>query len=381
MYTISFPCAHHDECTFHRRYFPAALQDHVWIPRHQAALSAVSKQHEDASSASRSVYSVQVAGQSRLELLPRELLLLVLDSFTLADKACLALTSRSMACSIGSNVWSEVRQANRTRRNDFLRILVRDMREQFWHCEFCGVLHQRSREVVAPPVSSVKQHASPARRLLKTSRLFGQRRQSHAEEQKFQVRVHGVPIYVLSFPLVKSVTDWWITHKELGTCLHSLNCKGVRLYPHKSETARMILKYDFQPRIFENELSIRAAYTWEVENWRERLDIQEAGRSKAPDGRFKTIKSTGDIDLLLCQHMDAHSTLHAAFKERLSERMIRCQYCPTQMMVTQSNAFVMEYSIQFEVWHKLGPCQSPEERRWMHVVKGGREKKEFDWNE
>lgn len=371
----SIPCQSHRDCLSHRPCFPESHTSKAYARIQD--LKVPCKPGNDKLASEQQTWVdfkapiVTVVGRSQIELLPRELFFLVLQDLDPPEKASLALTSRSMAYAMGPDIWDATREWNRTEANHFLRILVRDISEKYWHCEECMVLHRRS-FAAAAQCSTFFRRFSVLNTLLRPQ-------ERHLDERQFHVRIQGAPLYTLSFPLIKAVMDRHLQSPHTGKCIDTLGCSGMRKFPYPSKVQKTILKYEFRPKIILDRILLKATYTWELENWRDILANPSKLRPKDEEDHIQPESLIKNVDLWVCEHMNAIAMLRDAAQRPLTRLELRCQYCPTQFWVTFTTGHLMKYYVEFQVWHNLGPCREPEEQRWTHFVSRGVEKKEYEW--
>lgn len=353
--TISIPCLSHQSCNFHQTISPSVH-----------ATCACQDSHHD--HGKDTTVAETRPGRLCLEKLPAELLLIIIDDLEPVAKACLALTSHSMASVIGTTFWRERRTKMRRDEmnveiNEFLNLLMRDVGNRYWHCAEYAILHQRS--FIEPQPIGLK---------LGYRHLKGLLSSQQRNDESFHVRVQGKPIYTLTFPTAEAMTDR--LHMGPKICTDTLSCKAVYKYSYPYPILYMVLKVEYEPRIVLDRLLLKATYIWEVDDWKNKLAIISKNETEPRQWTQHSIKK---IDLWVCEHLEATEMIEKVFARPLSREKLRCQYCPTEYWISNCIGSRVQYSAKIEVWHNFGPCRNREEVRWTHMVSSGEEKKEYEW--
>ncbi|KAH7067503.1 hypothetical protein BKA63DRAFT_495322 [Paraphoma chrysanthemicola] len=320
--TLTIPCNAHRRCFFH--------EHHSGVTGNRLAdtLKTQEKPNNAASGPNVPAFPRGETAKSRIQQLPHELLLIVFEDKRLGDLDLLsvALTCRTFFHILRTTtplVTSHLKQRRSSHTysvNEFLRVLVRDLSDRYWHCEDCEILHPRS--VSGTPATGL------LGRFFQPRWLFPIRKQINAEST-FKIRIANAVIYALDFSTARAVIERHLQASK-GLCLNALKCGGAHIFQGSDEfeTDDRTLRYTFEPKIVLDRLLMKATYSWE---------------SKGPgelDGiltdHLRTRWQLEETGLWICAHLDVRAALEVAARHPMTREEVRCDKCPTQYWVQRS---------------------------------------------
>ncbi|KAF2706049.1 hypothetical protein K504DRAFT_493862 [Pleomassaria siparia CBS 279.74] len=372
---ISLPCRAHHECTYHKHWSPAPSSSAPTDPLDKNSstivnIKATSIQVPTVVKSKRlSLFHPEIqqkAEPAPFQRLPTELLLSILFYLSPVEQASFALTCRSFALILGPEAWKDAQKNGHTswvHHDQMLDVLQRDLNsEAWWRCNECLRYHTRRRIFRKP---QVKKRLNFQDLLDFRARL----------DEKKSLRLGNTkdPLYVLDFPLLKSVMSRHFHASQDGICLNSLRCRGIRTFP-LTETTKMELKYEVLNKIVLDRLLLQVTYTFTP------LRTMFVRNMDVPD--VSTLDFLQALDFWLCNHLQASSAIIQAVDAQADKfQALYCKYCPTQYTVNTTISLPSARFQVFEIktWHNLGAGRSAKDIKWIHIARRRKEKKLYAW--
>ncbi|PSN66026.1 hypothetical protein BS50DRAFT_574504 [Corynespora cassiicola Philippines] len=366
---IPLPCADPTTCTYHTfrsRSLAAspssrrAPNDHTCSARPNSGPANGSPKPSSSKRGSENTIRELATGTSLLPVLPAELLLLIVEHLSPLDRASLALSCRSLAHSLGRDVWRCVSKAGTAswyRHEEFLDVLGRDLGDGYWRCRDCLVFHVRGKRTAKECEEETRSRRTP-RILLGLGRGMS---------SVLKLGMKNDPVYLLDRRLVDAVFERHARGAPHGACLNSLKCSGFRIF-YTSKTLNQILKYTFTSKMVLDRLMLRAEYSLTP---KETMFVQgvEVDRVSALD----FVKT---LDFWICGHLHLGGVL-GRMKRTKSREVLHCPYCPTQCLVIIPSSWG---SLRWKVYQDFGLCTGGE-GGWRHFASTGPSKKAYKWKE
>ncbi|KAF1994918.1 hypothetical protein P154DRAFT_526719 [Amniculicola lignicola CBS 123094] len=303
---------------------------------------------------------------SPMERLPTELLLCISAYLNAVEQASFALTCRALGLALGPLVWGKASKtgvATWYRHAEMLDVLQRDMKsEEWWRCAHCVAFHAREKTIPQTPSTNLERVCDKFRR--GPFRLLGR-----ADEKCLRIGIAKDPLYIIDFNLIRAVMDRHFLGPEHGVCLNMLRCDGTRTF-YISETANMLLKYDFAPRIVLDRLLLRSTFEFIFQRtmFIRNISVEELSISDFIQ----------QCDFWVCGHEQVGSAV-ATFKQdderHWKPKSFKCQYCPTHYNVQAPG----KTRICVSVWQNLGIGRNLEFRKWKHLSRTGKRKLKYEW--
>lgn len=350
---ISIPCSIHGNCESHKH--------HVVRPQPISPQSLVGNETQTEATATPKSAPIQ--------RLPTELLLNIFGSMGAVDSLNFSLACRSFATIFEDSVpairgkrpswdWKAAEECNA-----FLRILESDLRDRYWHCEACVVLHARSLAPTQTPSSKLGT-------LLSILPRFGA--QAGDPNSYFDIRLLGAPIYNLTFATAHAVV-------ARQRCRESLRCYGWHNYRIQDRTGserETRVEYSFHPKIVLDRLLVKATYAWDANHGGPpEGSFVERDKWRA-DQRKRIAQILKDIGLRICHHTTACMAVQALDRCSETRESLRCKYCPTEFCVVRDDEDVY---VELRVWQNMGSCETPDDIRWSHMSSNIGDSPEYAW--
>jgi hypothetical protein len=374
--TISLPCRAHRDCAYHKHWSSApamfssvstSASDEPLNKNNPTIVNINTAPIHDVKNKRLSVFRTKPSPKPQaasFQTLPTELLLSIVFFLSPVSQASLALTCRSFAHILGPSAWKDARangHASWVHHDDMLDVLQRDMNsEAWWRCPECIRYHTRRKICTKEGV-------------IPTLQRFLDLRSKRDEMKSLKLGNPKDPIYVLDFPLLKSVMDRHLQGTPHGICLNSLRCRGTRDFP-LSETTRMELKYEILPKIILDRLLLQVTYTFTP------LRIMFVRNMAVTD--MSTLSFLQQLNFWVCGHLQSSTAvIEATAGQRLKSGILYCKYCPFQYSVNTAISLpsAKRKVIEIKTWYNMGRGQSAKDVKWMHIVRRGKGKKAYIW--
>ncbi|KAF2113029.1 hypothetical protein BDV96DRAFT_149267 [Lophiotrema nucula] len=353
-HSISLPCSSHGKCTYHK-HWPSTVT-RASQPSHHIIEAAKHAREEQRTRRPPSSH----LKRSLIQKFPDELLLAICDYLGPMDQACLALTCRALAVTIGPSAWKYVSKAGEAswyKHAEMLDVLQRDFNsEAWWRCSACESFHPRAKT----------QQDDDHDHLAKASAKFNQMRHLSKDDDGNEVNIGPPkqPLYTLDFSLVHAVMDRHLNGTRKGLCLNSLRCAGSHTF-HVLPGVTMSINYAFAPKIVVDRLLMRSEFQFQPK--REQL-------SRNTQAKYQSVQLfLTKNDFWLCRHMQARNLVRVLQQGVMHER--KCTYCPSEFsMETLPNE-----GVRIRSWQNFGVGRSAKETRWMHLSRSFPERKAYTW--
>jgi hypothetical protein len=292
-------------------------------------------------------------------MLPTELILTIVPYLTTIDRACLALTCKTFAATIGPSPWEESSKAKRAewgRHDDMLDALQRDLQEEYWRCTDCVLFHAR-----------VKVQRLPS----KKSRWDVVPKWAFSREENRELRIgpEEAPIYTITSSFVESIMARHLHSAPSGLCLNALKCRGSRTFTMSPITI-VILDYTFTSKIVLDRLLLRTTYTFRQHRT---MFVNNMPLAEKP---LEEYLSTLPFNICKHQKLASAFTLYPPLPDQPLASETRCAYCPTQWVFRLSTP----HEIRLDVYHNLGEGRSKEDERWKFLAQPVKKRmKRYAW--